>query len=492
MINTPRIVILINPSPSATVTRSIPKPLPLALLSLASTLIPRYKVILLDRSVDKSDERLQELTGQEGVVAVGISVLTGPVIRDAIHCAKLVKKLSPGVAVIWGGWHCTKAPETVLAEDYADYIIQGEGEHSLPLLLERLFSAAPRIDNLAGVGWKTEEGIRINPPGTPLEIATLPPLPLELIKDIEPYIIHNWIPGGGRCLPLETSRGCPNFCTFCDISYYFGAKYNARTPEQMIEQISEMRKRWNIGGVRFFDPNFFLQIRRVREFANRLIDSGLNITWGADGTIVQFRNVSADDLDLFVKSGLRFISFGVESGNERIRYEVLNKKFTDAQCMLVIERLLKAGIQFKFNIMLGLPGESEGETLASARFASEIVSQYPNSAGGRMYVFMPFPGTPLTEKAKQLGFVLPQNLEQYAATSFFGSHTMPWLSPRQSRMVRVMALMSYFLSSNRESIPHRGLLRLISLLARKFYLIRMRHGWFANTPDIWLLERILE
>ena len=252
-----------------------------------------------------------------------------------------------------------------------------------------------------------------------------------------------------------------------------------------------MKERWNISGIRFFDPNFFLQIRRVREFAKLLLQSGLNIAWGADGTIIQFRNVSPEDLRLFASAGLRFVSFGVESGSERVRYEVLNKKFKDEHCLAVIDKLEKVGIQFKFNIMLGLPGESELETLASARFASRIVSTFPNSAGGRMYVFMPLPGTPLTGKAIQMGFVPPQNLAEYASISFFGAHSMPWLTERQTRIVRVMALMSYFLSFNRVSIPHRGLLRFVSAVARVFYLFRLRHGLFARSPDIRLLERIL-
>ena len=464
--------------------------MPLALLSLASTLVGRYEVVIVDRSVNKGDQELLALLSRPEAVVVGITVLTGTVIKDAIYCSRMVRVERPDVKVVWGGWHATKAPESILMEPYVDFIVQGEGEIVFPLLVDRLVAGTP-LEGLPGVGWREKDSVRLSPPAPPLQLAELPPLPFELIKNIEPYVVRNLVPEGGRCLPIETSRGCPYYCSFCDISFHFGANYSSRTPEQIVDTIKLLKRLYNIGGIRFFDPNFFLNIKRARSFAQLLIEHKVNIKWGADGTIMQFRNVSEDDLTFFYRSGARFICFGVESGSERVRNDILNKKFSNQQCLEVLNRLAKVGVQIKINIMVGLPGETEKESLETVDFLMDVVSRFPG-AGGRMSAYMPFPGTPLAESAQRKGFSQPKTLEEFSNTSYFGSHAMPWLSHNQKERVRSMALMTYFLSFGRNSIPHQGIRKIVFLVARWYYLFRMRHRLFARTPDIAYLEKILQ
>ncbi|MBU2546873.1 MAG: cobalamin B12-binding domain-containing protein [Proteobacteria bacterium] len=116
-------VVLVRAAFSKVVLANIPKHLPLALLALAGSLEGRHEPVLVDRAVKKDDHLLARILGDREVTCVGISVHTGPGLMDALHCSRLVKRLRPDVTVVWGGWHATKAPASILREPSSDFVI---------------------------------------------------------------------------------------------------------------------------------------------------------------------------------------------------------------------------------------------------------------------------------------------------------------------------------------------------------------------------------
>ena len=486
-----RRVLLINPSLKPINLPSLPRYLSLSLLSVASGIVDRYDVAILDRALRRDDKELRRLLEDPAVACVGVSAMTGPALLDAAHCSRLVRQIRPDVAIVWGGWHVTMAPESVLREPFVDFIVQGEGENVFPQLLESLGrgEAEPAIP---GVGYKCGEGLCISPPAAPLDLEQLPPAPLDLIPDIEPYIVHNWVPGGGRCLPIETGRGCPYGCSFCEISTYFGATCNAQSPERMVQEIVRLNQSFHVGAVRFYNPNFFLRLEDVRAFAQLLIDRDISILWAAEGAIAQFRSISVEDLRLFHRSGLRSVFFGVESGSDQIRAEVLNKRFTNQDCMTVAARFRETGIQFKFSLILGLPGETVEDSVETVDFGLDILARNPNSSlGGHMFLYAPMPGTPLTKAMEAEGYEAPVTLEEFARIDYATGAWMPWLTAKHARTVGVIATMSYFLSASKQDIPLTGFWRLLFRVLRAYYLFRLRKHLFMKTPDIMLLQRVL-
>lgn len=206
---------------------------------------------------------------------------------------------------------------------------------------------------------------------------------------------------------------------------------------------------------------------------------------------MQFKNISTEDLRLFYRSGLRYVSFGVESGSERVRYQVLNKGFTNEQCKHVIHKFRDVGIQFKFNVMLGLPGETIAESIKTVDFALEIISSFANSSiGGHMYLYMPLPGTPLSDAADS-GYQPPKSLEGYAKIDYSSGDSLPWLPTKHRGMLESISAMSYFLSAPAKDIPLTGVKKILFKVLRRFYLFRLRKHWFVRTPDILLLKRVL-
>jgi len=261
---------------------------------------------------------------------------------------------------------------------------------------------------------------------------------------------------------------------------------------KMINEVEYLKRNYNIDGIRFFDPNFFLKIERVREFANALIKDNIDLKWAASGTIQQFRSIDINDLKLMYLSGLRYVEFGIESGDENVRSNVLNKKFTNNDAMKVLRSFSEVGLQFKFNIMLGFPGEQPEQSLKSLDYALDIITKHPNaSIGGHLYIYMPFPGTKLYELSCEKGYSPLSQLEEFSNINYSNSSCLPWLSKKHMKMIDVISIMSYFLSASANHIPFKGFKKIAFRMMRYLYIFRLKYKIFMFTPDIKILSKVL-
>ncbi|MCK5707877.1 MAG: B12-binding domain-containing radical SAM protein [Candidatus Aureabacteria bacterium] len=488
-------ILLINPCVKGNKLKSLSftVTLPMALLSLASTLTNRYEVIILDRAVKNDDKTLLEILEDSSLICVGISVLTGPPIADAIYCSQLIKKTKKNVKIVWGGWHVTKAPKSVIQEDFVDYIVRGEGEEAFPKLLYCIEN--DDLDKkIPGLGYKENNEIVINEMAQLLDVDELPELPYELIDNIEPYIRKDWPPGAKRAICMETSRGCPMGCAYCEIPSHFNKNYSAKSADKVVLTIKKLIKLFNIDGVLFQDPNFFLQIERVKEFSKQLISNNIDIKWSGDGTILQFKQIKEEDIKLFYCSGLRSFTTGIESGSEKVRFNLLNKKFTNLECKTVLNKLNSAGINVRFNMIIGLPGETIEDTKQSVDFVLNILSEYQNTLMGRyMFIYLPLPGTPLSNLAIKKGYIPPTKLVDFIEYDFIirKKIKIPWLTMKQTKIIETISAMSAFLTSNGKDIPLPKIWRVPFKIARRVYLFRLKKHIFYKTPDIHILQRLL-
>ncbi len=484
-------IVVINPSTGRAVSEMIPKHIPLAILSVASTLVDKYDVVLIDRNLGDSDEKLLSALEDRELICVAISCLTGPGLLDAENCSKMVKEKRPDVQVVWGGWHAIIAPESILLSPFVDFIIRGEGEWAFRELLDEI-GDIEKQRSVAGVGYMKDNELKLVKLLPIKELDSLPPLPLGLLPAITPYIYYNAVEGGGRCVSWETSRGCPHSCAFCDIANRFGISYSCQSAEKMISDIKHLQERYDIGGIRFYDANLFLKLDRIKSFSKLLIENGMKLKWSGSGTINQFKNIPIETLKLFYDAGLRHVEFGIESGNEGIRYTLLNKRFKNEHCEKVMRNFRETNLQFKFNMIVGFPGETMEQSMQTVDYALDIITKNPNSSiGGHIYMYMPFPGTALYEKACEMGYKAPKSMKEFAKIDYTGSNTMPWVSTKQKKVLEVVSLMTYFLSAPAKSIPFNGAKKLLFRFLRAVYIFRLRKKMFAKTPDLMILNKIL-
>src|SRR5215471_16554547 len=111
---------------------------PLCLLALAAPLLDAgFEVKLVD-SVTAPDYEEVVFREIDNALCLGISLLTGPMIKFGVRLARAVRKLRPNLPIIFGGWHPTLVPEQTLAADCVDGVVRAQGDLTLLELVQRI------------------------------------------------------------------------------------------------------------------------------------------------------------------------------------------------------------------------------------------------------------------------------------------------------------------------------------------------------------------
>src|SRR5215813_8889400 len=112
--------------------------MPLALLAIGSELDPeRYEVIVVDGRLEPDSEQAV-LSQLDGAVCLGVTVLTGAPISDALRISRMAKRARPDLPVVWGGWHPSMFGRECLADESVDVSVRGQGEETFAEIVQRL------------------------------------------------------------------------------------------------------------------------------------------------------------------------------------------------------------------------------------------------------------------------------------------------------------------------------------------------------------------
>src|ERR671932_2059678 len=124
-------VVLYNP-------RAVFYTMPLALIAIGSRLDPaRFEVKIVDARIER-DPIGALLAELDDALCLGVTVLTGAPIRDALAASRAAKAQRPDLPIIWGGWHPSLFPEQCLQEASVDAVVIGQGEETFAEIVERL------------------------------------------------------------------------------------------------------------------------------------------------------------------------------------------------------------------------------------------------------------------------------------------------------------------------------------------------------------------
>ena len=251
---------------------------PLCLLSLASPLLAEgFEVCIVDAAIapDWEERILREV---QGALCLGISVLTGPMIRGAMRIAKRVKQNTPDVPVIFGGWHPSLVPGQTLNERYVDAVVRGQGELTLLEIAQRL-AAGKAFNDVAGVSSKPF-GLTQHSPERRTALLDDLPMPAFHLTDFDAYERTCGI----RKLAYATSVGCPYACNYCTDMVFYKRKFNALSAGRVVNEVTDLVERYRIDEVAMLDSNLPVDWRRAVEIAQGFLDSGVKFRWSVSST----------------------------------------------------------------------------------------------------------------------------------------------------------------------------------------------------------------
>ena len=340
---------------------------------------------------------LQRAVDGHEVVCVSANVATWPL---AIPLIRALAACRPRPRIVVGGLHPTYCAYHVLATTEADIVVRGEGERTLPRLLQAL-ADEERLEAIPGLTFRGEHGPASTPDAAPLTPEELDALPPPLWERL-PEKVYSFI-------PVEASRGCRFGCTFCSIQHKhnwrpLAVEQVARRVRQGVRALSRVRLR----ALMFSDDCFTTDPERVRLIADLLERE-------APSTAVAMEGRATDVLQPSVLEGLarmpiEFLQIGVECGyDEGLRR--VGKGVTVEQVVASAHALHRGGLQrvVKYSYIVGFPWEGWNEMARTVAFAVSLASRYGNRC--QIAWLMVAPGSAIYDTMAARGLVWPSDFD---------------------------------------------------------------------------------
>jgi radical SAM superfamily enzyme YgiQ (UPF0313 family) len=208
---------------------------------------------------------------------VGISALTHE--SEAVPgIAECVKRVNANTPVLLGGPHATAYPDKAIQIPEIDYLVVGEGERAAGRLIECLLHRGDTSD-IRGIVFKKDNQIFSTGRAPFIEDLNDLPMPAHDLIDIEAYGHFDSMSRTGlkRYMSIFSSRGCPFQCIYCH--NIFGKVFRCRSAENLFNEIKYCYTTYQIRAFEILDDIFNLDRDRLIDFCNRIINSGMKVTF---------------------------------------------------------------------------------------------------------------------------------------------------------------------------------------------------------------------
>ena len=311
---------------------------PLGLLTLATLLPPSWTLRLVDEGVRK--------VTPEDWDFCDMVMLTAMIVQQDEAVSLIREAKRRGKTVVVGGPHASSVPEVML-DAGADIVVRGEAETTIDSLLEALE--------------KGETGVVIEETYKP-DMA-LSPIPRWDLVDFRDY----------NMMSVQTSRGCPFDCEFCDIVNLYGRKPRYKTPEQFLAELETLFKLGHRGSVFISDDNFIGNKENARALLEALIpwmeNHGKPFGFFCQASI----NLGQEPelVDLMTEACVGDVFIGIETPNEdslRIIGKMHNLRNPIEENL---DYLIRNGLSVLGSFIIGLEGEKKGAAERLCAFIEE-------------------------------------------------------------------------------------------------------------------------
>ncbi len=306
------------------------------------------------------------------------------------------------IPVLVGGVFAMHAPEVVIENKCIDMVCIGEGEETIVEVCKRLAlnKDCYEVDNL----WiKKDDKIIKNKLKNTINVNEIP---------IPDYSLFEWErfmrPMGGKIyntIPVESNRGCPYLCTFCNSPSTFdlfkqnesSSFFRKKTIKTIHKELISLKNQWNAEYVYFTSDTFLIltkdELNELADLYVRDINLPFWIQTRAE-TITPFRVKKLKEM------GCHRISIGLEHGNEEFRRKILKKTFSDKTIINAVNLIADAGIPLTVNNIIGFPEENRDLVFDTIALNRKLIVDTTNCVA-----FAPFRGTPLHKICVEKGYI---------------------------------------------------------------------------------------
>lgn len=325
---------------------------PMGMLSMAAHLRARgHHVRLIDRFLSGAWFPKPETIERADFVGFYISTPNAP---DARYCMKRVREAGYKGVMAAGGPHTILWPDQVKRWG-ADLVCPGEADFTISTIVER--SIIPDM------------------PTRVTDLDSLPFVAYDLLaeQNILNKYSSTWPFTSSQrgVYTLNTSRGCPFGCEFCDVKTIWGRTYHAMSPERVLLDVQALRDRYGAKAIYFREDNFCCDPERVKRICELL--PGPPLHWACEmradlGADRAFVRMVAD-------AGCRGFYIGAESGSDRM-LGLMNKGITAAQIEATCDNAQKYGVYVALSMISGYPGETRADRAATGNMLKRVRARH--------------------------------------------------------------------------------------------------------------------
>ncbi len=417
---------------------------------------------------------------------VGFPCMTG-FHKQILETASEIKRAFPACPIVLGGVHPTLFPD-ILQHAAVDFICRGEGEYPTCELLDAIDSGQDTFD-IPNISRKKDGAICENEMRDLISPLDSLPFPDHSIYRDLPVVAGDTYP------TVVMTRGCPFSCTYCHNSnqrkLYRGKGDYVRSfsNERILDEVESVIRHYPEARAVFLCAD---TLGRDLDWLSGLLTSYRQRFTIPYTCLVRPEYITRELAELLADTKCHMIAFGIESGSERIRTELLHRHYTNEDIRTAAAILKEHGLRFRTYNIVGFPTETAQEMMSTVELNAEIRPDFPWCS-----VYTPYPETELAEHCISNGHLPSDFSYDNVPTSFFNdtllqnvdrklilnTHSLfqamvlaPWLRPLLRPLLR---------------LPHNALYRLVFKAVYSWICVRSENRSFHSFLRLALANRKL-